>query len=257
MLHLALSVDTNAQRVDLQALIRTLWKWPSCDLCHHGARCPNGSCPWRRKPRLTRFSDHCQAAYTSYLLQTQIWPNAIAVGQEDLICIIEAIRSSPEKSRQKLIDEAFGGRLQTFGVEARGEALDVAVNIAFMVKCASRNTHSAWLEDGTNRDRWKSEESLASFVLNLIPNASRSLGLSVEDSGSALDIKTTLKARKLEKRAGLRFRPTNDWSDHLRVDRNNGRPTVLVFNQIAFLKEQLRLTKDAPRLATISDWLRM
>ena len=200
--------------------------------------------------------NHYRAALSSHGLQATSAPQAVVVGQEDLISIIEAVKSSPDKPRHELIDEAFGGRLEALEVGARAEALDLAVNITFMVKCASENPYSGLLEQGDHRNGWKSEDGLDWFIVNLIPNTSSSLGLSVENSGSALDIKTTLKARKLKKRPGLHFRPTNDWSNHLRLDRHHGRSTVLVFNQIAFLKEQLRLTKDGPRMSPIGDCLR-
>ena len=79
--------------------------------------------------------------------------------------------------------------------------------------------------------------------------------LSEDDTKSSMDVKAALMARKLKKRAGLRFRPTDDLRSHLQLDRKSG--SVDIYHHTAFLKEHLRLTKDAPKDMSVSDSLRL
>lgn len=67
------------------------------------------------------------------------------------------------------------------------------------------------------------------------------------DLNSYQNIKNSLTARRLKKRAGLQFQATNDLRNHLRLDRKRG--IVQVFHHTAFIKEQLRLTRDLGELS--------
>ncbi len=75
------------------------------------------------------------------------------------------------------------------------------------------------------------------------------------DHPSIDQIKENLKATKLKKRARLRFEPTDDLRNHLRLDRK--RAVVEIFHHTAFLKEHLRLTKDEPRNISVVDAIKL
>jgi hypothetical protein len=70
-----------------------------------------------------------------------------------------------------------------------------------------------------------------------------------------LDMRSALTAKKLKKRAGLSFRPTNDLRSHLKLDRRKG--VVEIYHYTAFLKEHLRITKGEKGDLTISDSLKL
>jgi hypothetical protein len=73
--------------------------------------------------------------------------------------------------------------------------------------------------------------------------------------GAGQDMKSTLRATKLKKQAGLKFRPTDDLRCHLRLDRKLG--IVDIFLHTAFLKEQLRITKNIARPVSLEDCLKL
>lgn len=75
------------------------------------------------------------------------------------------------------------------------------------------------------------------------------------DTESPLNMKASLTAKKLKKRAGLKFRPTDDLRSHLKLDRKNG--VVEIYHHTAFLKEHLRLTKDRPYNLSVTEFLKM
>ena len=81
------------------------------------------------------------------------------------------------------------------------------------------------------------------------------ISLNGDDPRSSDDIKAALMAKKLKKRAGLSFRPTDDLRDHLQLDRKTG--SVEIYHHTAFLKEHLRLTKESPKGMSVSDSLRL
>jgi hypothetical protein len=68
-------------------------------------------------------------------------------------------------------------------------------------------------------------------------------------------MRRALKAKKLQKHAGLQFRSTDDLRSHLKLDDALG--VVDLFHHTAFLKEHLRLTKDKPLNMTVGDSLRL
>jgi hypothetical protein len=125
--------------------------------------------------------------------------------------------------------------------------LDQAINVALKVfLMAASGGESSWgegVETGTQLKSWKEDMTLTEFMTACFPPND---GLSLSDSESPLSrsIKDAISARKLKKRTGLRFLPTNDIRRHLELDRKRG--VVLISHYTAFLKEQLRLTRDAP-----------
>jgi len=68
-------------------------------------------------------------------------------------------------------------------------------------------------------------------------------------------MKATLTAKKLKKRANLKFKPTDDLRNHLKL--NNKTREVELYHHTAFLKEHIRLTKDQPRNLSVLDYLRL
>ena len=102
--------------------------------------------------------------------------------------------------------------------------------------------------------RWKNDATFSQFVTSIFPITDHP-SLNDGDTTSSTDVKVALMARKLKKRAGLDFRPTDDLRSHLQLDRKSG--SVEIYHHTAFLKEQLRLTKDAPKDVSVSDSLRL
>ncbi|MCJ1379602.1 hypothetical protein MMC17_002704 [Xylographa soralifera] len=73
------------------------------------------------------------------------------------------------------------------------------------------------------------------------------------ETDSPLNIRTALTAKKLMKRAGLKFQATDDSRCHLKLDREND--VVQIYHHTAFLKEHLRLIKDKALNISVSESL--
>ena len=74
------------------------------------------------------------------------------------------------------------------------------------------------------------------------------------DAKTSIDIKSSLTARRLKKRIGPKFQPTDNLGRHLKLDwRTN---TLEIYQHIAFFKEHLRLTKNCPQTMSVAQSLR-
>lgn len=110
------------------------------------------------------------------------------------------------------------------------------------------------LEYGALRTGWTNEHTLTQLVQAAFPDLDKlTLDDGVSDGAEQL-IRSTLTARRLSKRSGLTFEPTDDLRNHLRLDRKLG--TVHIFHHVAFLKEHLRLTKGQSKPSTVSEQLK-
>ncbi|KAM4058972.1 hypothetical protein HRG_008153 [Hirsutella rhossiliensis] len=81
------------------------------------------------------------------------------------------------------------------------------------------------------------------FIQDLFPVGHHHV-LSNANSELFVDMKSELKASRIRKRLGVTIIATSDIRDHLHLDRR--RNVLEVYHHAAFLKEQLRVTKDSP-----------
>jgi hypothetical protein len=162
---------------------------------------------------------------------------------EDLFRIIGELKSNPELTKAELLEKLFTDR------PARGDqerALNLAARVAMMINCSASRQSSVLLEHGSQQTRWHKDASFSQFLRDVFPQNAHP---SIED------IKENLQATKLKKHARLNFQPTDDLRNHLRLDRKAA--VVEIFHHTAFLKEQLRLTKDQPRKLSVPDLIKM
>ena len=115
-----------------------------------------------------------------------------------------------------------------------------------MINCSSSRQSSVLLEYGNEQARWHLNDTFSQFLNDVFPKTSHP---------SIDEIKSELLATKLKKNARLEFQPTDDLRNHLRLDKKAG--VVEIFHHTAFLKEQLRLTKELPQSSSVSDLIRM
>jgi hypothetical protein len=162
---------------------------------------------------------------------------------EDLIMIIEELKSNPETTREALLKKLFTNRPARNDQE---RAINIAVRVMMMVNCSMSRQSSILLEHGNQHVPWRNDVPFSEFITSIFPKT---------DHPSIDHIKANLKATKLKKRARLSFEPTNDLRNHLRLDRK--RAVVEIFHHTAFLKEQLRLTRDQPRSMSIADSIKL
>ena len=103
-----------------------------------------------------------------------------------------------------------------------------------MVDCASRNAFSInyrLQNDDTFPAKWRDDQTFVEFFHCVFPTY-LALPFRVSEAG------TCLKAWKLMHRHHIQIVPTNDLAEHLVYNKTSR--TVIVFHQVAYLKEQIR-----------------
>jgi len=126
-----------------------------------------------------------------------------------------------------------------------GEAVALVVKVFLMLDCSEPYRSSNRLEDGIFRIHWQEKEPFSKYIQHLFPIHRRpSLG---DGDGELLsvDLRSEIRATKLKKHLGIRIQATHNIQNHLRYHKREN--TLEIFHHTAFLKEQLRLTRDSER----------
>ena len=256
---------SQAESISIQKITETqfrflgeaLWAWPLRNDCEttNCKGCGEDSCLARRSKRLARFFEYYKDLSSSYASNAGADEQPALTSHNDILYIIQELKSQPNVHRAELVQKTFA-QLQVgkpLSVTDSKRAINLIVRIMFMVNCTAQNQSFSLLEHGLNRVEWRNEATLAQFITDAFPMTDHP---SINDDNSilSLDMKKSLKARKLKKHASLNFRPTDDLRCHLRLDPKSG--TVEIFHQTAFLKEHLRLTKDAPPGISVAECLK-
>jgi hypothetical protein len=146
-------------------------------------------------------------------------------------------------TRDELLEKLFLNRPARNDQE---RAINIAVRVIMMVNCSASHQSFALLEHGSRKVPWRGDVPFSEFITSIFPKT---------DHPSIGHIKENLRARKLKSRAGLKFEPTDVLRNHLKLDRK--RAVVEIFHHTAFLKEQLRLTKDKPRYMSVTEYIKL
>jgi len=201
--------------------------------------------------RLTRFFDFYKSLAASYSPDAEGGLSSHA----ELFAIIEKLRLDPDISKADLRIELqkIGDKGPDSSVEGKESAISLAVRVFTMVSCSTDPGSEDLLESGLRAFYWNNDTSICQFIKDSFPLSDHP-GLNDHDSTSSCSIKATLRARKLRKRAGILFRPTDDLRSHLKLDHKSG--ILYIFHHTAFLKEHLRVTRDLTRDLSVSDSLK-
>lgn len=248
---LPLSRPTTRQ---LEQLCWTLWSFKRCSLCQNGRPCQSISCPEQRLKRLTRFFDRYKELTASY--QPIEHPSSYPALQKhkDLFTIIETIKFCPEVSRSELKAALQTRSMPSVSEDDLDQAIDIAVRCAFMTNCSAQTITPKLLEDGSHQTLWQDNVTFVQFFNDSFPFSSHP-DFGGEAMQSNLDVRSQIKARKLKKRAGLTFKPTDDIRCHLKLDHK--RNTVQIFHFTSFLKENLRVTFATNRSLSTAEALKL
>ncbi|RDW57301.1 hypothetical protein BP5796_12751 [Coleophoma crateriformis] len=137
-------------------------------------------------------------------------------------------------------------------VSDQKRAINLAVQLSFMIDCSEKGRHSEDYEIGGFRPvRWEGSERFIDFVKRTFP-------IELHDQGKvrmAMKEKNALKCWKLKKRAHIKFLPTDNFAEHLLYDPHDG--VVRIFRQIAFLRAHLRLSAHLPMNYGFAESLQM
>ncbi|KAH8797454.1 hypothetical protein F5882DRAFT_475049 [Hyaloscypha sp. PMI_1271] len=226
----------------LQQLTRTLWSWSICAECAAGKPCQTEECAWQRSTSLNRFFQFYKEVTASYEADVKPGEQPGLGSHEDLMKIIEELKSHPEATRDALLEKLFGNLPRS----DQERAINVAVRVMMMVNSSTARQSSVLLELVNLQVPWRRDVPFSEFITSIFPKTNHP---------SIDHIKENLKATKLKKRAGVSFVPTDDLRNHLKMDRK--RAVVEIFHHSAFLKEQLRLTRDQPRNMSVADSIKL
>ncbi|KAF2231823.1 hypothetical protein EV356DRAFT_578886 [Viridothelium virens] len=220
-----LETVSNAQ---LQTLGMVLWGWEL-------------PCTAQRLTRLSRFFEYYREIYSSYVPEILAGPNAVAIRpHEDIFDIIRTIKIDTGIPRAELTKYHFakrGGNKDAIPPTLdQNRAFNIAVSVMVMISSSS-DRHESLLELGTRPISWQDDMTFSEFLERALPKTNHLLLNDPKSSEAATAIKAAISARKLKKKAGIRFIPTDDLREHLHLDRKAG--MVRVYHHTAFVKECL------------------
>ena len=227
----------------LQQLTEVLWGWSICPDCLAGKPCQAEDCPWPRSVLLGRFFECYKDLTSSYESDIRPGQQPGLNSHQDLFNIIRELKSNPDVTRVELLEKLFSDRPTRSDQE---RAVNLAVRIMLMVKVSASRRSSALLEHGNHHIPWRNDVSFSQFINDAFPKT---------DHPSIAQIKESLRATKLRKRAGIKFEATDDLRNHLKLDRKAA--TVEIFHHTAFLKESLRRTKGLSQSLSVTDSIKL
>jgi hypothetical protein len=228
-----------------------LWSWQICDGCKQSRSCKSTDCSSQRLERLQRYFGYYKDLTAGYEPEDTPGTHAALESHEDLFAIIKGLKEQPDKKRCELEQSLLGARPGKLppSMKDRERAINMAVRVMTMVNCSSQRQSSNFLEHGYSRIKWNQDMTFEAFVAASLPRTDNpSLN---EDTDGLFDMKPTLIAKSLQKRAGLKFIPTDDLSNHLKLDVRSGE--LHVFHHTAFLKEHLRVTRNTSQSSSGTD----
>jgi hypothetical protein len=159
--------------------------------------------------------------------------------------VISELRRSPDITKTELKTSTKSTEISVY----------LAVQIMTMTDCSIESFDSpSKLERGGFRRPWGEDIKFSVFVERIFPYTDHEV-LSHPENDKYEDYKTALKVIKLKKKLnGVTLRPTDDLRDHLKFDRKNN--VMEFFHHVAFLKEQLRRTREVPDPNDTSECIR-
>jgi len=164
-------------------------------------------------------------------LNMDVSPAQLPITNDCIVRAIDVIKSSAP-TRRKQVEAQLNQDLSIS--KNGGRALEMAIQAMLMIDPAAKSWHSADFTLGQYRpSSWLPDESLLQFVERLFPI---SLTGTQHAAQAAVQYRA-LRACKLEKHLGARFRLTNNLAEHLLFDEH--RNCLYIFHHVAYLKAQL------------------
>lgn len=157
---------------------------------------------------------------------------------DDIRKLALELKANPQCTREEFKRQLFPKELKDSEASVEQErAINVAVQLMFMIDCSDKDRHCEGYEIGGFRPvNWDGSERFTEFVKRVFPTGVSNM----EKVRTALKEKNALKCWKLRKRAHINFLPTNNLAEHLLYDPRDN--VVRIFCQTAFLKAHLRLS---------------
>ena len=223
-------------------MVELLWGWTICPGCQGQASCPGGNCPAGRFVRLVTFWRCIQNA--AEYLEIQYHQYGTDATYDEVFAILEKLRVYPDTTRGQLVQvlpsQPQGNAQLTQSRHAR--AISLAVWMLLMVDCYGSRQNPGQLESGQYQLMWRDNETFHHYALTQVVQGAHPIFADPGTAGFENAIEQ-LQAARLQKRARLKFKPTDCLSRHLLLDQKSH--TVEVFHHTTFLKEHLLASKSA------------
>jgi hypothetical protein len=234
--------EHNAGDELLLKLGQALWSWTICKECSDGniGACSGQGCAKSRVPQLQRYLQYYITIVSIYLDATSS-TNRLIESREDLFAVVAILKANPTKTLSQLSQLAFPQGNSGSSTQAQRDAIKLGVKILVMVDSSALHHSSDRLEKGPFRIAWRSDVALSDYLQDIFPTSNHHV-LSHANSDEFVEMKEQLKAVNLKKDLGITFSATSDIQNHLRLDRRNN--ILEIYHFTAFLKEQLRVTRD-------------
>ncbi|KAF3155247.1 hypothetical protein TWF569_009774 [Orbilia oligospora] len=213
------STSSLAKRTDenRNGLYNALWGWSFCDGCRYTGICTLVTCPSNRMPSLERYFGHYKELVCSYSHDLENHRmDAVVSSHEEIFHLIRVLKETPNITRGALAKQVFGNP-NNMGIESEQEHV-----IGLAVKALTMDT------------------PFHVFLEALFPMIDHP-GFGEDASASFWEMKSSITGSKLIRKGGLSFSPTEDLSNHLKLNRKTG--VIEIFHHTAFLKENLRITR--------------
>ncbi|KAH7349156.1 hypothetical protein BKA66DRAFT_504406 [Pyrenochaeta sp. MPI-SDFR-AT-0127] len=182
--------------------------------------------------------------------QTHPPTSSKTITNSEIVAIAKLLRHNVRWTRDQLTTHLLNETGNDYGIVDLEIALEIAVQVMFLVDCDATTWHAAEYRLGGIRPTcWASSESFCAFMQRAFPRSTN-----VKNTASVLQDQHALKGWKLEKRLGLTVKGTIDLSNHLLYDPRHN--VVYVFHHVAFLQAHLNgFAKDIPFDSTLEDCL--
>jgi hypothetical protein len=237
----------------LRALGHILWGWKYCGQCPTTSWCPRKDCPWNvRAIRLERFWRYYKIVASSYTPDlTSTHPPALT-DHDELLAIIEAIKTHQDVARADVVQEFFGKRYpdpdpsQRPSLPDQDCAFNVGASILFQMNVSHGSANI--VEESHPAFPWRKDISAKQYVQDAFPNRQHPYFEGDHEYEMRRKL-AALTAVQLRKRTGLRIKATSDLRCHLMLDQTER--VVQVFHCTPVLKEILLQSKDDPDASII------
>ncbi|RSM05631.1 hypothetical protein CEP52_006176 [Fusarium oligoseptatum] len=235
---------------DLVDLVETLWNWKLCEPCRLApgqSQCLSQPCPGIRWARMKPFFDYYRNITAAYVPDMVVGIPPALSSHRELFAIIQVLKENPDTKRSELTSAHFTNRGgQTPTPDDQDRAFNLALRVIATVTCCLDNRSVDTLEAGLQPIPWRDDMTWTQFLSTAFPV----IDLDPSDSRDATSsrINELVTARRLMKVARLRFVPTDELRNHLKLNQQDG--TVELYHHTAFLEESLIANrKDKEQLA--------
>lgn len=161
--------------------------------------------------------------------------------QARLLLAVKQLKETPRKSRiedTQIIQNLLGSIYPDLYID---KLIESAAQALTMIDPTAGDWHAQDFIMGSYRPiSWQRDESFQSFCSRSVPIGSDEALIAAK---AALDEKSSLRARKLQKRLGIQFYATDNLAEHLLLEHRHGKTRIYIFHYAGYLKARLEQTR--------------